>query len=402
MEKELEYLLKYFDYEPEYIEKKELKNFIRDEILKMAGNAQNLEPSLLKMFSVYQVAIIFIYQEFFDVVSVEFFDSCIRTKKHKKDIPSLLEVAYEFGLAYVSLDDSNQVSKLNKIFAKELKMVKIDVEDDENLEIIYQNIFHKDDSFSIQKHLSCLMEIQNSFINRERYDKKLFSKEEIFSLLILFQIYHDKELLIEYEHLKALCNIRVDKSLKIQDEIKFIANDYVSSKDAKLLERFNHFFISLTEYIKNLYLIPVDEVYIESAFRKISEDIKTRKWYDRVLMKKDNYLLAKNTIQIQRELQILQEKYKTITLDSKIFEGDFKLFSSVSVLVSEYDSQFDTIKGISKLAEKDFSDYKNVACINIKNFYEASKSPIEVEAINRFVIFWMQLSEKTLNKKIGQ
>jgi len=402
LEKELEYLLKYFNYEPESIEKKELKKFIRHEVLKMSNNPRNLEVSYLKIFSIYQVAIIFIYQELFRAVSYEFFNSCIKTSEHKKDIPSLLKIAYEFGTTYISLEDKNQIFQINKVFSKELKSFKTDMEDDENLESIYLNLFHKDDSFSIQTHLSCLIKIQDSFIDKESYDKKLFSKNDIFSLLILFQMYHDKSLLIEYEQLKSICNLTEGTNLKIQKEIKFITNDYLHSKDSKLLERFNYFFISLTEYIKNLYLIPIDESYIELAFTKISKDIRTTKWYDRVLMKKDNYLLVKNTIQIQRELLTLQQNYETTTLDTKIFKGDFKLFSSVSVLVAEYDKHFNTIEGLSKLTEKDFSDYKNVACINIKNFYEESKNPITIKAINRFMIFWMQLSKKTLNKKIGE
>jgi len=39
--------------------------------------------------------------------------------------------------------------------------------------------------------------------------------------------------------------------------------------------------------------------------------------------------------------------------------------------------------------------------MNIKNYYESSNNPLVIEAINRFLWFWILLNEKSLQKKLG-
>jgi hypothetical protein len=40
--------------------------------------------------------------------------------------------------------------------------------------------------------------------------------------------------------------------------------------------------------------------------------------------------------------------------------------------------------------------------MNIKNFYEETDNPIEIEAVNRLLIFWSLINEKSYLKKTGK
>jgi hypothetical protein len=184
-----------------------------------------------------------------------------------------------------------------------------------------------------------------------------------------------------------------------KDEIKNIANDYTSVKDKNHIETFNHFFMTLCEHIKNHYLCQIDDNYLNTSFEKISQEVRAPKWYDILWMKKDDRLLAKNSIKIQQELREIQPNYAELSLTDKIFENNFKVFSSISMLIHEHDMHFETITQLSKLLDHDFTKYYSAAGMNIKNFYERTNNQLEIEAINRVLIFWSLINEKSYLKK---
>ena len=71
----------------------------------------------------------------------------------------------------------------------------------------------------------------------------------------------------------------------------------------------------------------------------------------------------------------------------------------MSVLAHEYDKYFNTVDRLTMLLNKDFSGQYQANGMDIKNFYENTNNPIEIEAINRYLSFWMRFNEKSLQKK---
>ena len=389
-------ILKHFDNDLENITKQELASYAFNEMLKMSSNPKNLKPSSFKIFSITQVSTIFIYQELFEAHSQAFFNTCINTTKHKESTASLIHVACDFGNLYASLNDDKKIAHLNNVFVDEIKKVKNDAQDEKKFNYLHKLLFDDDGNFSTQLHLLKIVEIQNHFI-----EKKFFSKNDIFSLLMLFGNYTDSKLLQLYHHIKIMCNIHTTQNHITKDEIKNIANDYISVKNKKHIETFNHFFNTLCEHIKNYYFCQIDDKYINISFEKISQEIRVPKWYDILWMKKDDRLLAKNTIKIQQELRDIQPDYSELPLSSKIFENNFKIFSSISMLIHEHDIHFETITQLSKLLNHDFAEHYSVAGMNIKNYYERTNNQLEIEAINRVLIFWSLINEKSYLKKTG-
>ncbi len=392
-------ILEYFDYDLNDVSKKELQVFSSEAIVEISHNRNSAEASHFKIFSIYEVAVVFIHQELTNSTSHGFFDACINTKKHKENSASLVHVACEFGNAYKSYAKKEEIVQLNKHLIDEVKKAKVDKLDDESVAYAYKTLFDENGSFLAKNHLAKMLEIQQKFSNESMEARKVLSKDDIFSLMVLFQTYHDEKLLDVYTNIKNLCNIPTIKNLTIKDEIKYIANDYIDTKDKKYLEIFNAFFIRLSSYIMHRYFLKIDDAHIDHLFCQISGEVRTQKWYDRVIMKKDKYLLAVNTMKIQYELYKAEQGYADVALDTKVFSQDFKIFYSVSVLVHEYDRYFNTVERLSKLLNEDFSGCFEANGMNIKIFYEKTNKSIEIEAVNRFLIFWMRFNEKSLQKK---
>jgi hypothetical protein len=107
-------------------------------------------------------------------------------------------------------------------------------------------------------------------------------------------------------------------------------------------------------------------------------------------------------MQIQKELYAIEQQYTHNELQTHKFLGNHKVFSSIAIILQKYDKYFHTIDRLSDLLEYDFTGYFDVSAMNIKNFYENSTDAIEIEAINRLILFWMQISRKSLLKQLNK
>jgi hypothetical protein len=398
----LESIIGHFDCAIEEIQKKELLEVMRAEILKITLNIKNSTHTRVKIFSLYQVAILFIYQELADAGNEAFFDNTLNTTKHKESIPALIMIACEFANAYISLNTSEQISRVNGVLIGEYQKLKEDVKDDREMASLKVALFDKNNHANMRMQLSKVSQVQDRYKDRQDYTNKIFMKVDIYTLMMLFEKYEDSALTQAYENLKSRCNITRTIVGNREKEMKYIANDYIYSQDKLFLELCNLFFINLSEKIQHHFFTRIDQAFIDASFAKIEEDIKTIKWHHRIWMKKDHWLLVKNTIQIQKELYAIEQQYTHDEMQTHKFLGNHKVFSSIAVMLQKYDKYFHTIDRLSDLLEYDFTGYFDVSAMNIKNFYENSTDAIEIEAINRLVLFWMQISRKSLLKQLNK
>ena len=390
----LESILAHFDNDIESITREELFIFSRDMIVSL--DLHNTNMTQQKVFTPTQVAVLFIYQELKDEKEVAPFDALLSTKKHKESIASLIHTAGEFAHAYSTLNSPESTRQINKLLLAEYRTLKRDVKDDKLMELIYNKLFDEKGSYTIKTHIFEIVQIYNHYKDHADMSKKIYEKQDLFTLMLLFQVYEEKHLLESYEAIKKMANIN---DTTIQQEIKYIVNDYEISKDSTFLETCNLFFKQLVAVIKNHYFMGVDATYIQKEYEKLESSIRVMKWYNRFLMKKDNWLFQKNTLKIQEELLNLEKNYPISDLSEKKFEGQFQIFSNVSFIIHEYDDHFQTIGRLSSLLDQDFSGYYEVVAMNIKNMYESSRDPIEIEAINRLIYFWMGINRLSLAKK---
>jgi hypothetical protein len=395
-EQAIERIEEYFDCTITEIGRKELFDMVFKEIMQIGFNTNGTTSSRLKIFSLYQVAIIFIYQELSDISNEPFFDANVKTKRDKESIAELIMIACEFADDYISLNDSEQISEVNKALIKEYKRVEEDINDDAEIKNLKIALFDKNGYAHIKRQLKQVLHMQKYNTQEKEYTDKIFTKVDIYTLMLLFKEHQDDELKERYKALKEQYNIPKSCSDEIENEMKFIANHYINSQDKKCLKLSNHFFIAISKKIHNQAFVKIDKASIDEVFQRIEKEIKILKWHHKIWMKKDKWLLVRNTMQIQKELYLIEQQYQDDDMQTHKFLGNHKVFSLVSVILQEYDKYFHTIGKLSDLTEHDFTAYADVAAMNIKNFYENSTDVIEIEAINRVLFFWMQISRKSL------
>ena len=396
----LKTILEHFDCSIEDVSKKELAEFAYTQIKRLLSNSHNLQPSRFKKYSMHEVSVVFIYQELFSTSEHTSFDAYVENTVHKENAAALIYVSCNFANAYAILEDESSIAHVNEMIIEELVRLRNDEETNGCIRYVQETLFKEEDTLLAQKHLQKVLQLEEYFSTIEdAYEKKLFSKEDIVALMMLSKRYHDESLEASYSGIKKLFGMTTEHAMN-NEEIKQIVDNYRYLKSKKQIHIFNHFAMDVTSYVKNLYLIGIDDSFIESSFLEIVD--RMPKWYSRLWTKKDTRLLNKNTILIQQELHTFQESHTKESLNIPMFKGDFKVFSSVAILLQEYDLYFNTVVKLGNLLEEDFTAYIPVAGMNIKNYYESSNNPIAIEAINRFLWFWILLNEKSLHKKLGK
>ncbi len=398
----IERIVGYFNCTISEISKKALFEMVSEEVAKIGLDTKSKINSNMKVFSLYQAAIIFIYQELSDISEEPFFDATLHTIKHKESISELIMTACEFADAYISLNNSEQISQVNDALIKEYRRLQEDIKDDSEIKNLKMVLFDKSGYSHIKTQVAKVLHVQEAYQEKQDYTTKLFRKSDIYTLMLLFKLHEDRELTQAYVKLKEQCNITKPMLKNIEKEMKYIANDYMYSQDKQFLQLCNQFFIDISNKVHNQAFMRINHAFIDESFQVIDEDIKTVKWHHKLWMKKDRWLLVKNTIQIQKELYAIQQQYTSDEMQTHKFLGNHKVFSLVAVILQEYDRYFHTIGQLSDLLEHDFTGYAEVAAMNIKNFYEDSTDVIEIEAINRLLFFWMQISRKSLLKQLNK
>ena len=227
----IESIVGHFNCSITEIGKKELFHLVREEILKITLDTKNRAHSRIKIFSLYQVAILFIYQELSDTSEQAFFDDALNTTKHKESVPALIMIACEFANAYISLNTSEQIGQVNDVLVWEYQKLKEDVKDEAEIATLKVALFDKNSYASMKNHLSRVLQVEGRYKDKQDYTNKLFIKADIYTLMMLFQTYEDSELRQEYAGLKHRCNITKPVAEDIEKEMKYIANDYMYSQD---------------------------------------------------------------------------------------------------------------------------------------------------------------------------
>ena len=391
-----EILAHFIDQEFEEISHHDLSTFSHQAIQEIRYTSGS-EKSTLVAFSAYQAAVIFIHQALFETSDSSFFDRAIVDDSYKEDVERIIEVSTSFAQTYLELTEAKKIKTVNKVLVLEIKKTMISVKNDHLIRQAYQSLFTVDDSYLPKNHLQYIKGVYETLQDASCQKMKCLKKEDALSLLMLYRIYHDGELIKAYEGLKLQSNLA--QSTKIQEEIKSIATDYMQSKDKLYIAQVNRFFLGVCASVKHMYMQERTEEAIEMAFKNIEGDIKQAKWYDILLMRKDTWVLQKMTLKTHRELQDIYQGLSSSIPKGHYFKNNFSLFSALSTLIYHYDHYFDTIATLSEVLEYDFTGSFEMAGMNLKNFYEATEDDMELEVMHHFFYFWMQLNEKILAKK---
>ncbi len=405
----------------------DFKSFIAKEFYNISfdKNENMYEQDMTtKLFSKYELAIIISHLFSTQNISTYIFEQYIEiedlylNESESVDEPTVnytLDIAGQVSYKYHLLEDDIELNKINDILFDYIM-------NENNFVYIIMKEIKKTEELKEQQFIQKTLTLKNNLFknyainihdtNSWSVPKKIFSAKDIFLILIYAKQYdtYDNVLLFATKLFKTKLT-----ELNETMQIKMISKLYHNNFDPDIINDINLILLNSLNYFTNICLINISSENINNSFDQIKDNtISSPKWRDIFTTNSMTRGIRSIFFKAIVDFANLKTKYNIdfndinkIPLNEKIFNMNYHdksikfddEINTLGYLVHFYDV-FNTKFKLSSITNEIYfgQEIHEFQSKKFFDFYNTTSDEIEIETMNRFIIFWIGIAEKIITK----